>query len=1183
MKILSPVVFALFALMCAGRAQQTSGPWTYTVSDNAVTITRYSGFSPSTTLTVPSDFNGYPVKVIGDGAESVFSSGYGFSSVVVPDGVTSISAWAFANSSDVKSVVMPDSVVRIDYGAFYWCFSLNNLVLSSSLTDIGDYAFSGCQSLAAIAIPRTVARIGSHVFDYCYKLTNIDVDSGNALYASVDGVLFNKALTALISYPSGRQGAYSIPEGVNVIKRNAFPWTEGLTEVTIASTVLDIESDYSVFQSCPNLTQINVDAGNPMYASIDGVLFNKAITTLMVYPDGRSGPYTIPSGVVTVGAYAFSGSRLTAVSIPNSVTSIESDAFSYSRALTSVSIPDSVTNIGSSAFAGCESVGSITIGNGVTTIGAYAFQSCTNLAEIMIPRSVTSIGDSAFDRCYKLDNINVVSDNQTFASLDGVLFDKAFTSILDYPDSRRGTYVIPSSVTSIGKSAFSSSLLTTVVMPDGLTSIGEQSFIFAERLLSVSIPSSVTGLGWGAFRYCTSLSSVIFFGNAPLIVPNYYGGIVFEGCPTALQIFYLSGASGWGPSYAGRSTIVSPFGEHFLEGGAAKAPFDVTQVGRWTFGGSSWIFDAAVSSDGSDSIRATTTDNLSTYREYVVAGPAVIDFWWKVSSEELYDTFSYSINSTPQETISGEVDWTYRTFTLPEGNHTIRWTYSKDGSGGVGSDAGWLDEFAVYPATAALRVKDGPTVLTGGVQVDFGSGGGQNAVTKSLTFENTSYLPLDAELSLPDDSPFTFADGSRDLFISLGRLESTNVTITLEVSETGQKAALLTIFAPNSETAPPSIRLTGTVVGGDMRVVYNSADIISGQAAAVEMGIAPCEVEFTITNNGNVADLVISEIAASGNFHISQLPSRNVAVGASTTFKVLATDLQQGAQQGTISISSNDEDTPVFTFPVASRALLGVGAGVSTGSVSTSGFGWPSVGWDFANTSLPNGNTGSALKTGATGHGGQSQLQATFAQAGLLSWKWKVSTQERSDWLACEVNGSEVLAVSTKNAVWGQQVVHVPSNAVVKWVYRKDASGTIGEDAGHLADISFQPFTSPPITYSNWWASFGRPSAPPVASLMPRSSLPAVFSWVGGFNPDSVPDAGHYRQLIEGGQPKFRFPISKAYSGGSVSVQFSSGLTNGWSGAGVTQVLHSQDSQRVIIEATPPAGATKGFMRLNVR
>jgi hypothetical protein len=100
---------------------------------------------------------------------------------------------------------------------------------------------------------------------------------------------------------------------------------------------------------------------------------------------------------------------------------------------------------------------------------------------------------------------------------------------------------------------------------------------------------------------------------------------------------------------------------------------------------------------------------------------------------------------------------------------------------------------------------------------------------------------------------------------------------------------------------------------------------------------------------------------------------------------------------------------------------------------------------------------------------------------------------------------------------------------------------------------------------------------------MAASGLPAIISWVGGFDPDTAPDSGLYRLLNESGQWKFRFPISKTYGGGSVSAEFSSDLTNGWSGAGVRQTVHSQDANTVIIEATPPAGATKGFMRLNVR
>lgn len=639
------------------------------------------------------------------------------------------------------------------------------------------------------------------------------------------------------------------------------------------------------------------------------------------------------------------------------------------------------------------------------------------------------------------------------------------------------------------------------------------------------------------------------------------------------QGFTVGGSAGDSKSF----TVVDS-----LEKAASRASFfDRATIPNWSASGTPWEREALAARDN-ESARAKTSDGQSSFREYTVRGPAVVDFWWKVSSEQGYDTFSYAVNGVNQQTISGEVNWTYRTLTLPEGTHTVRWTYSKDESGAVGQDAGWLDDFAVYPATATLQVRDGSTTLTDNAQVSFGSGGGQNALTKTLTFQNSGYVPLEVELSLPGDSPFSFADGSREYLLLLGREDSSNVSLVLPVSSAGQKLATLSISAPDSTLPPPSIQLTGTVVGGEILVAQGGSQITSGQPSPVDLGIAPREMEFTITNNGNVADLTISQLSATGNFQITQQPATTVAVGGSTTFKVLALDSQQGAQLGTISIASNDEDTPVFTIPVTSRALLGLGVGVTTDSTFTSGQGG-GVGWDFASTSLPNGTTGSALKTGATPHNGQSQLQATFTGAGLLSWKWKVATQENFDWLACEINGREVLAVSTKNAAWREQVVYVPNNGVVKWLYRKDGSGTIGEDAGYLADIAFERFTVPQVSYSNWWASFGRPTPPAATSPLARVGLPSVMSWVGGFNPNTGPATNHYRPIIEGGQLKLIYPVSRKYSGGSVTAEYSSDLSSGWSGAGLMQRLHSQDADTVIIEATPPAGAEKGFMRLNVR
>jgi hypothetical protein len=137
-----------------------------------------------------------------------------------------------------------------------------------------------------------------------------------------------------------------------------------------------------VFQSCTSLTSITVDALSSSYSGVAGVLFNKSQTTLIAYPGGIAGSYTVP----------------------NSVTSIGDVALAYSS-LASVTIPNSVTNIGHNAFWFCDSLTNVTIGNGVTSIGDYAFQNCYSLTSITIPNSVTSIGETAFSWCDRLTGV----------------------------------------------------------------------------------------------------------------------------------------------------------------------------------------------------------------------------------------------------------------------------------------------------------------------------------------------------------------------------------------------------------------------------------------------------------------------------------------------------------------------------------------------------------------------------------------------------------------------------------------------------------------------------------------------------------------------------------------------------------------------------------------------------------
>jgi hypothetical protein len=148
-----------------------------------------------------------------------------------------------------------------------------------------------------------------------------------------------------------------------------------LTSIVIPNSVTSI--GYRVFIECTNLTSITVDNANANYSSLDGVLFNKNKTTLILFPGGKGGSYTtIPNSVTSIGGYAFIGcTNLTSVVIPNSVTSIGDNAFRECTNLTSIAIPNSVTIIGYNAFYLCANLPSIAIPTSVTTIGNDAFLS----------------------------------------------------------------------------------------------------------------------------------------------------------------------------------------------------------------------------------------------------------------------------------------------------------------------------------------------------------------------------------------------------------------------------------------------------------------------------------------------------------------------------------------------------------------------------------------------------------------------------------------------------------------------------------------------------------------------------------------------------------------------------------------------------------------------------------------
>jgi hypothetical protein len=325
----------------------------------------------------------------------------------------------------IASTYQGKPVTSIGVYAFYGCTSLTSVTIPNSVTSIGDWAFAFCLSLTSVTIPNSVTNIGLNAFGYCTSLSAITVDPLNAVYSSVDGVLFNKSQTLLIQCPGGKAGSYTIPNSVTNIGDGAFYNCTSLASVTIPNSVTSI--GVYAFANCTGLTNVAIGNGVPYIGNFEF----QGCTSLTII--------TIPISVTSIGDSAFNYcTNLTIITIPNSVTNIAYGAFSSCTSLASATIGNSVTSIGDFAFSSCPSLTSATIPNSVTSIGGYAFYSCTNLTGVYFQGNTPNVGSSVF---LYADNVTVyylpgtTGWGATFAGRPAVLWSLPYPLILNFGPS----------------------------------------------------------------------------------------------------------------------------------------------------------------------------------------------------------------------------------------------------------------------------------------------------------------------------------------------------------------------------------------------------------------------------------------------------------------------------------------------------------------------------------------------------------------------------------------------------------------------------------------------------------------------------------------------------------------------------------------------------------------------------
>lgn len=479
--------------------------------------------------------------------EAVFRDCTQLKSIELSNNLKLIDSLTFSGCSSLESIVIPDSVKSICYAAFSGCSSLESFVIPDSVESIGEVAFEGC-SFSSIVIPETVRIIYNDAFSqdvkiygkengpahaYVLKHSNEFVSTGiyhddynftenlNCKFDGKTGVLTISGTGDMPDFATIDWGSKSytpwsgylnfisqivIEEGVTSISGGAFLngtllSFDNLESITIPDSVISIpfgsmpgdysmpgdggtytekrymiyanEGSYAYQYALDNELPINdiVQGNCGAYGDNLQFVFDKRTEVLRIYGEGEMADYDYFNNTY----------------YPDSISPWRDG---YQCKITQVIIEEGVTSIGDYAFQGCDTLESISFPSTLTSIGRSIIEGDSSLKSINIPASVTYMEYDALTYS-NLENISVDNNNQNYCSVDGVLFNKDKTTLINYPTGRTDeNYVVPDSVNTIENAFFNCTSLKKVIIPESVISIDFSAFICCDSLTIYGVKDS---------------------------------------------------------------------------------------------------------------------------------------------------------------------------------------------------------------------------------------------------------------------------------------------------------------------------------------------------------------------------------------------------------------------------------------------------------------------------------------------------------------------------------------------------------------------------------------------------------------------------------------------------------------------------------------------------------------------